>query len=115
MHLNELAITLQVSGITAGRAAALFPGILGLIGILVGWLALSRFTRRNNRIRGALTSLIVSAMGIILSASHLIRTAGSDFGTGSGRLGAIVAFVVGVIGIIVGGLAFSRARRSTPN
>jgi hypothetical protein len=33
-------------------------------------------------------------------------------GTGSGRLGAVVALVVGLIGAVLGGLALVRSRRT---
>ena len=34
------------------------------------------------------------------------------FGTGGGRAGAIVALVLGLIGVNLGGLALARSRRS---
>jgi Family of unknown function (DUF6223) len=48
---------------------------------------------------------------MVLSGLHLARSSGG-IGTGSGRLGAIVALVVGLIGTVLGGLALARSRRT---
>jgi hypothetical protein len=110
--LVQLDMLLQVTGITPGRAAALLPVGLGLISLIIGWWAL-RSTRgiRNSKF-GAITSLILSIISIVLSGTHLIRTTGSSIGTGSGRLGAFVALILGMIGIILGGIALVRSRKN---
>jgi hypothetical protein len=47
---------------------------------------------------------------MVLSGLHLATATGA-IGTGSGKLGSIVALVVGLIGVALGGLAIARARR----
>ena len=111
-YLFQLDILLQVYGMTPGRAAALLPGILGLVSVIVGGWTLTRSAShlRNGRL-GAIAALVTSVIGITLSGMHLVRTASSSIGTGSGRLGAIVALVLGLIGIVLGGLALARSRK----
>jgi hypothetical protein len=48
---------------------------------------------------------------VVLGGLALARSAGR-IGTGSGRGGAIVALVVGLIGMVLGGLALTRSRRT---
>jgi hypothetical protein len=53
--------------------------------------------------KGHLVAIIALCPGIadlILSAVHLIRTSDDSIGTGSGKLGAVVAAVLGVVGIV---------------
>ncbi len=103
---------LQVSGLTPGRAAAILPAALGLISVIIGWLALARSAGhiRKKRIR-AIVALVLALIDIILSILHLARATG-DIGTGSGKLGAIVALVFGLAGMATGGLALARMRNS---
>jgi hypothetical protein len=109
--LIQLNIMLQVTGITAGRAAALLPVVLGLIAVIVGWVALSRSKSRNGN--GRLGAMIAAGLGVldlILSLIHLNRTSDSNIGTGSGKLGAMVAIALGLLGLTLSGIAFVRAR-----
>ena len=112
LSLFQVDLFLQVSGITAGRAAAILPAVLGLISVIVGRLALARAGRvgTNKGRIGAIVTLTMALIGIVLSALHLARTT-SGIGTGSGKLGAIVALVLGLFGMLLGGLAFARSQR----
>jgi FtsH-binding integral membrane protein len=97
-------------GTTSGRLAALAAGVVGLISVVIGWLA--RSARRNGSKRlMSIVALAVGLTGVILSALHLVRSAGNAFGTGSGRLGAIVALIIGLTGMVLGGLALARSRK----
>jgi FtsH-binding integral membrane protein len=109
--LLQVDLFLQISGITPGRAAAIVPAVIGLIGMIIGRLALTRSARRisSGRLMG-IVALVLGLIGIVLSGLHLARATG-DIGTGSGRLGAIVALVLGLIGMVLGGLALARSRR----
>ena len=109
--LLQVGLFLQVSGITLGRAAALLPAVVGLISVVIGWLALARSAGRigSGRLK-AIVALVMGLIDMVLSGLHLARATGG-IGTGSGRLGAIVALVVGLIGMILGGLALARSRR----
>lgn len=113
--LLQIDLFLQVSGITPGRAAALIPVVVGLIGLIIGWMALARSSGRIGSMRlKAIIALLMGLIGIILSSVHLARATGG-IGTGSGRLGAIVALALGLIGMILGGLALARYRRIATN
>lgn len=104
----QVGLFLQVSGITPGRAAAIQAGIVGLISVLIGWLALVGWIRRMGYGRiMAIASLLGGLTGMILSGLHLARTTGG-FGTGSGRAGAIVGLLLGLTGMVLGGLALRK-------
>lgn len=109
--LLQVDLFLQVTGITPGRAAALLPAVLGLISVIIGWLALARSAGRigSGQLK-AIAALVAGLIGIVLSGLHLARATGG-IGTGSGRLGAIVALALSMIGVILGGLALARNRR----
>lgn len=112
-NLLQVGLYLQVSGITAGRSAAILAAMVGLISVVFGWLALVRSVRRMGYRRGmAIVALLVGPTGMILSGLHLARATGG-FGTGSGRAGAIVGLLLGLTGMVLGGLALARSRRVT--
>ena len=92
--------------ITTGRARSLVGGVVGLISVIIGGLALARNWRT-----GAVVGSVLGLIAMILSVVHLGTTTGG-FGTGSGRAGAIVALVLGLIGVSLGGLVLVRSRRS---
>lgn len=92
--------------ITTGRARSLVVGVVGLISVIIGGLALARNGRT-----GAVVGSALGLIAMILSVVHLGTTTGG-FGTGSGRAGAIVALVLGLIGVSLGGLVLARSRRS---
>jgi hypothetical protein len=109
MDIQE--ILLQVKGLTPGRVAALVPGLLGLIGIILAAIALLRASIGSSTRRLlAIIALVLALIDILFSGLHLARTTGG-FGTGSGRLGAIVAMVVGFTGIYLAWRAWHRSTR----
>jgi hypothetical protein len=101
---------LAVVGITGGRAQSLVALAVGLISVIVGWLALARSTSIAG-IRRGLVALVVGLIGMILSGVRLANS--TAIGTGSGRLGAIVALAVGLIGMVLGAVALGRSRRTS--
>jgi hypothetical protein len=109
--LFQSDLLLQVTGITPARATTLLYGVIGLVSILFGWLARFRSAGPSTRVRTrSIIALVTGLIGIALSVQHL-ATAKGDFGSGSGRLGAIVSLVFGLTGAILGGLALARLRR----
>jgi hypothetical protein len=50
-------------------------------------------------------------VGVVLGAV-VLATADGGLGTGNGLGGAVVALVVGLIGMVLGGLALARLRRT---
>jgi hypothetical protein len=100
--------------LTAGRARATAIAVVGLISLVIGWLALARSAGRigaGNGRAGAIVALALGLIGMVLSVAHLGSSTGG-FGTGGGRAGAIVALALGLIGTNLGGLALARSRRS---
>lgn len=108
--LLQIGLFLQV--ITLWRLASIVTGVVGLISIVFGRQALSRSNRpaASGR-RKATVALVLGSIAMTFSALHLILSTGS-FGTGSGKLGAIVALVVGLTGTVLGGLARVRLQRT---
>lgn len=97
--------------ITAGRLTSIAIGMLGLISLVIGRQALARSnaSMRPRRPK-AIAALIIGLTVVVLSVLHLSFSTGG-FGTGSGKLGAIVAMLVGLIGSGLGCMALARSRR----
>jgi membrane protein CcdC involved in cytochrome C biogenesis len=109
--LFQTNIPLQVSGITSGRAATILPMVLGLISLIIVFttrynLANQYIAKRNK----ALTAILTGLISIVVAGIHLARASG-DFGTGSGKLGAIVALLLAGIGVVFGIIIVSRSRQ----
>lgn len=93
-----MEILLQVYGLTSGRAAALVPVVLGLISVIIAWWALRRSAGSVSSLRvKVIIGLALGVAAIIISSLHLART-NASIGSGSGKLGAIVALVLGMTG-----------------
>jgi hypothetical protein len=99
---------------SAGRLGAALAAALGLIGVIIGGLALARpggrFGSGNGR-RGAVAALAAGVIGIAVGGL-VVATSDGGIGTGNGLGGAIVALVVGLIAMALGGLALARSPRS---
>lgn len=99
---------------TPGRLTSIVAALVGLVGLIIGWLALARSNGRiGSRRSRAMTALVMELIGVVISALHLVRTTGGGFGTGKGRAGAIVAVIIGLTGMVLGWLALARSRRIT--
>ena len=110
-NLFQSCLLLQVKGMTPARGAMILPAVLGLTSLIIGWLALARSSGRiGSRRSVVILALVFAVISVVLSGLHLVFAPG-DIGTGSGRLGAIVAQVLGLIGIVLCGLALARSRR----
>ena len=98
--------------ITPGRLTSIVAGLVGLISVIIGGIALARSVRRIKGVGPGGVALVMGLIGVAIATVHLGSTTGG-FGTGKGRAGAIVAIVIGLIGIVLGALAVSRSRRIT--
>jgi hypothetical protein len=105
--MHNLFISGMLLLITLGRLTSLVIGLLGLIGLFIGSQALARASRPK-----AKAALITGVLVVLLSALHISLSSGG-FGTGSGKLGAIVAMLTGISDIVLGGIALARSRRIT--
>ena len=99
---------------TPERIAATVAVVVGLIGAVIGGLALSRSVGRigaGNGRRGAIVALVTGPIGLAIGGL-VVATADGGLGTGNGLGGGVVAMVVGLIGMALGGLALARSRRT---
>jgi hypothetical protein len=104
----------SVNTVTSERIAATVAGVVGLIGAVIGGLALARSAGRigtGNGRRGAIVALVMGPIGLVIGGL-VVATADGGVGTGNGVAGGIVAMMVGLIGMALGGLALARSRRT---
>jgi len=111
-HLSDSAAT-TVQGLTPRRIWAIVALALGFAGVIAGSMALVRAARRlGNRGRNdAILALVTGALAVINGGLNLAVATGGP-GSGNGVVGGAAAFVLGLIGIALGGLTLSRSRRT---
>ncbi|MGW4113777.1 DUF6223 family protein [Actinosynnema sp. NPDC004786] len=98
---------------SAGRVVALVAGALGLVGAIVGGLALVRSRRPDpGSARGRAVVALVAGSVAAVAGALVVITADGGLGTGNGLGGGVVAVVVGLVGVVLGGLALARSRRA---
>jgi hypothetical protein len=112
-HLSEPAAT-TVYGLTPRRLWAATVAVLGLVGVVIGGLALarpaSRFGTASGRL-GAIAALVAGLIAVVNGGLNL-ATANGGPGTGNGVVGGAAAFVLGLIALALGGLALARCHRT---
>jgi hypothetical protein len=94
------------TGLGSGRLVPTVAAVVGLIGVVLGGLALARNGRR-----GAIAAGVAGLISVAVGGLHAANSAGG-LGTGNGLAGAIVAMALGLIGMVLGGLALARSRRT---
>jgi hypothetical protein len=92
--------------IGSGRLVPTASAVIGLIGVIVGGLALARTGKGRAR---AITAVIAGLISVIVGGLHAVNAAGG-VGTGNGLAGAIAAIILGVIALVLGGVALRRRR-----
>ena len=100
--------------LTPERIVASAAAVVGLIGAVIGGLALARSAGRigtGNGRRGAIVALVLGPIGLVIGGL-VVATADGGLGTGNGLAGGVVAMMVGLIGMALGGLALARSRRT---
>ena len=113
-HVSVQPAAASVYTMSPGRIAASMAAVLGLIGAVIGGLALARSAGRigtGNGRRGAIVALVLGPIGLVIGGL-VVATADGGLGTGHGLGGGIVAMIVGLIGMVLGGLALARSRRT---
>lgn len=105
LTLNIIAAQLTLG---AGRTIPTLAAVAGLAAVVFGGRALAR--PASGRF-GRPISLIFGLIGLAVGGLHAAYAAGG-VGTGNGLAGAFVAIALGVIGIVLGALAFARARNT---
>jgi Family of unknown function (DUF6223) len=106
-------VTNTVHGLTPRRLWATTAVALGLAGVIIGSMALVRAARRigNHGRNGATVALVAGIIAVVNGGLNLAVATGGP-GTGNGVVGGAAAFVLGLIGTALGGLALSRSRRT---
>lgn len=95
----------RILALSPGRVGALLSGVVALVGAVSGGRALLRPARRR-----AVLALVLAPLGL-LGGALVVVTADGGLGTGNGLGGGVVAIVVGLLGVSLGGAALLRARR----
>lgn len=97
--------------ITPGRLLIFAAGLIGLSSAVVAGIARARPTSRFATGQWPVMSIVLSLFCVLLSAFHLAVTP-SGFNTGYGRAGAILAIAIGLIGLVLAGMAWTRSLRN---
>ncbi|GAA3382971.1 hypothetical protein GCM10020369_07030 [Cryptosporangium minutisporangium] len=104
-------LSADVTTMSAGRLTASAAGLIALIGVVLGVLALIRSGDQRWR-RAATVAPVLGLIGIV-AGGVVVATADGGLGTGNGLGGGVVALVVGAIAVALGGLAQVRSRRAS--
>ncbi len=113
-QVSDQPPAVSASTLTPERIAASGAAVVGLIGAVIGGLALARSAGRaglGNGRRGAIVALVMGPIGLVIGGV-VVATADGGLGTGNGLGGGVVAMMVGLIGLVLGWLALARSRRS---
>jgi hypothetical protein len=111
--VSEPAAT-TVSGVTPRRLWATTTVLLGLVGVIIGGLALRRSGDRiDSGIGGwrATVPLVAGLIAVVGGGLNLAFATGGP-GTGNGVVGGAAGVVLGLLAMVLGGLATSRSRRT---
>ncbi len=102
-HAMAQSADVDAYTLTAGRLWATSAALLGLVGAVIGGVALARG-------KGAVVAL---ALGLIAMGGGGVNLAVADGGpgTGNGVVGGALALMLGLLAMIFGGLALARSRR----
>jgi hypothetical protein len=103
----------RVYTMTPERIAALVAALVGLIGAVIGGMALARSVgriRTGTGRRGAIVALVLGPIGLVIGGL-VVATADGGLGSGNGLGGGVVAMMVGLVSMTLGGLALARSRR----
>jgi hypothetical protein len=105
---------ITVYGLTLRRLWATMAALLALSGVVIGGQAFYRATRRicNYGPGRAIVALLAGLIGVINGGVNLAVANGGP-GTGNGVVGGAAACLLGLSGMLLGGLALSRMRRTT--
>jgi hypothetical protein len=93
----------SVYTMSLGRVEAILAAVVGLLGAVIGGLALARSVRRigNGGRRGAIAVLVLGPIGLVIGGL-VAATADGGVGTGNGLAGGVAAGRAGSFGWVVG-------------
>jgi hypothetical protein len=100
---------------TPKRVWASIAALVSLAGVVVGWLARRRLSRRTGE-SGPGLAVVAVAAGLIGAVNGAVNLAVATDGPGNGNgvVGGAAALVLGVVGVVLGLSARSRSRRAEP-
>ena len=107
-HVSEPAAT-TVHGATPRRLWATVVAVLGLVGVVIGGLALRRSA--GNGKSSAVVALVAGLIAAVNGGLNLAVAPGG-LGSGNGVADGAAAVVLGLIAMVLGGLALARSRRT---
>ena len=110
-HVSAQPAAVGVYTLSPGRIGAIMAVVVGLVGAVIGRLALASSAGPGSGRRRAIVALVLGPIGLVLGGL-VVATADGGLGTGHGLGGGIVAMMVGLIGMALGGLALARSRRT---
>jgi len=112
-QVSDQSPTVTVTTLTPERIVASAAAVVGLIGAIIGGLALLRSVRRigNSGRRGAIVALILGPISLV-TGGLIVATADGGLGTGNGIAGGFVAIALSLIGMALSGLALVRSHRT---
>jgi len=110
-HVSEPAAN-TVYGLTARRLWATTVAVLGVVGMVVGGLALARPASRFGTAYGRLGAIVALVAGLIaiVNGGLVLAIATGGPGSGNGVVGGAAGLVLGLIATVLGGLALARRR-----
>ncbi len=111
-HLSQSAAT-TVQGPTTRRLWATTASVLALISVVIGGLAMVRSASFGTAARLGVILALAAGLVAVINGALVLAVAHGGLGSGNGVVGGAVALVLGLIGMIIGGLALSRSRRRT--
>ncbi|CAM2995600.1 DUF6223 domain-containing protein [Saccharomonospora xinjiangensis] len=100
--------------LTSGRFWSLVGAVVGLVGAVLGGVALARPSGRlgtGTKPRGAIVALGAGVVSAVAGGGVVAAAEGGP-GTGYGIVGGYLAIAVGLIAVALGSLALARARRT---
>ncbi|MGI5171358.1 DUF6223 family protein [Spirillospora sp. CA-253888] len=110
-HASVQPIAADAYAMSAGRLGAIVAALVGLTGAVIGGLALGRPAGRLGSGRGGAAAVAAGLVAVVLGGV-VAASADGGLGTGNGLGGAYVAMLVGLVGLVLGGLALVRSRRT---
>jgi Family of unknown function (DUF6223) len=109
-HLSGSAAT-TVQGPTTRRLWATSASVLALISVVIGGLAVVRSASFGTAARLGMILALAAGLVAVINSALVLAVANGGLGSGNGVVGGAVALALGLIGMIMGGLALSRSRR----
>lgn len=113
VHAMVQSADVDAYTLTAGRLWATSAALLGLVGAVIGGVALARSVRRirNGGRKGAVVAVVSGLVAVVGGALNLAVADGGP-GTGNGVVGGALALMLGLVAVVLGGLALARFRRT---